>query len=188
MTKTMRDCKRSYFQPIPTENIEPIENQNQMLELKSTEKVGSIYESDKKMTIPDSDFTCRMEKRMNLTQTHADAAAATLPVLDDIYLHDETYVNNNTKNTLLHRHSYENHENAGDASDPRILREKVFETIPWIVQFSKLFLFQITGMMGWQKAQSKKQKHKKTKKTRSSTLSAAAACSYSADVRRGRAQ
>ena len=39
-----------------------------------------------------------------------------------------------------------------------------------------------TGMMRWQKAQSKKQKRKKNKKTRPSTLPAAAACSYSADT------
>ena len=45
-----------------------------------------------------------------------------------------------------------------------------------------------TGMMGWQKAQSKKQKRKNAKKTRSSTLPAAAACSYSEDTRRWRDQ
>ena len=92
------------------------------------------------MTITDLDVTFRLGKRMNSTQTHAGASAATLPVIDSFYQHDETYVNSNTEYTLLHRDSYEKHENAGDANDPEILRGTVFETIPWISQFSKFFL------------------------------------------------
>ena len=125
----------------------------QTMDSKNTEEVGSTYELDNKMTVSDSDITFRMGKQMNSMQTYAGASAATLPVIDSFYLHDETYANSNTEYTLLHRDSYENHENAGDASDPEILRENVFETIPWISQFSKFFPFQITGMMGWQKAQ-----------------------------------
>ena len=136
----------------------------QTVAFKNTEKVGNAYETDKKVTMSDSNFIFRMVKRMNLTQTHAGASAATLPVHDGFYLHDETCINSNTKCTLLHRDSYENHENAGDASDPEILREKVFERIPWISQFSKFLLFHITGMVEWQKAQSKKQKHNEKKK------------------------
>ena len=143
-----------YFQPIPTKNTGPFKNQDMMMDFKDTEKVGTSTNRTKRW----------MEKQMNLTQTHAGAPAATLPLLNGFYLHDEAYVNSKTKYKLLHRHSYENQENAGDASDPRILREKVFEKIPWTMQFSKFFLFQITEMMGRQKAQSKKQKHKKTQK------------------------
>ena len=177
--------RKIYFQPIPTKTTGIIERQDQTVVFKSTEKVGSTYESDNKTMTSDLNVTFRLGKRMNSTQTHAGASAATLPVIDSFYLHDETYVNSNTEYTLLHRDSYENHENAGDASDPEILMENVFATIPWTVQFSKFFLVQITGMMGWQKAQLKKQKNQETEKTCSSALSAAAARSYSANTRRG---
>ena len=97
-------------------------------------------------------------------QTHAGASAATLPATDDSYLHDEPYVNSNTKYMPLQRNSCETHEDAGDASDPEILRKIAFETIPWISRFSERCLFQISGMMGWQKARSKNKKRTKNKK------------------------
>ena len=130
---------------------------------KNTE-VGSNYEMNNKIMVSDSDITLRMGKQIKSMQTHAGASAATLPATDGSYLHDESYANSNTKYMPLHRNSYENHEDAGDASDPEILRKIVFETIPWTSQFSNCCLFQISGMMGWQKARSKKQKRKKTKK------------------------
>ena len=111
-----------YFQTVDSQN---------MVEVEST------YELDNKMMVSDSDITFRMGKRMNLTQTHAGASAATLPVTDGSYLHDESYANSNTKYTPLHRNSFENHENAGDASDTEILREKFLKRYHGSVNFQK---------------------------------------------------
>ena len=117
------------------------------------------------MTISDSDFTFWMEKRMNSTQTRVVASAATLPVLDGFYLHDKTYVNSNTKYTLLHRDSYEKHGHAGDAGDQRILREKVFETKTLGHAIFKIFPCSDHGNDGVANSSFNKTKNKKTKNT-----------------------
>ena len=70
--------RKIYFQPIPTKNTGTIERQDQTVVFKSTEKVGSIYESDNKTMTSDLDVTFRLGQRMNSTQTHAGASAATL--------------------------------------------------------------------------------------------------------------
>ena len=114
------------------------------------------------------------QKKMNVTtqnyytiswtdKVHAGASAATVPLLDGFYLHDEDEANNNTKYTLLHRDSYEKHGHAGDAGDQRILREKVFETKPWVMQFSK-FLCPDHGNDGVAQSSIKKTKIQKREK------------------------
>ena len=89
---------------------------------------------------------------------HAGAAAATVIVLDSSYQHHDGTAAIESVLTY-HRHSWTN-----DSGDTAVSWSKVFETIWWDLQFSKLPLFQLSGMVGWQNADPDKQKHKRTTK------------------------